>query len=420
MSNDVCYVGREGNMIQPPRTNSARPANLRQTRPFAGAMFALSCLFALIFTADICALLVTGKGAERRDFISYWAAGQQLAHNQDPYDAAATLHIERSLGFPQAGEALIVRNPPTALLLVAPLGYVSFRVAAVFWSLLLLACWIACLRILWELQGGSQTRFAVLGYQITPTFAVALSAPALACIFYGQTALFALLGFVLFLRFHQTRPFVAGLALWLCSLKPHLFLPFAVVLILWIAFVRCYGVLAGAIVALGASFAVARLLDPMAWQQYARMMQSVGLEREFIPCLSIALRFAVSRNSMWVQYVPAAAGCIWATMYYLRRRERWDWGESGPILVLVSMLVAPYAWITDQALAVPALLLVARRCSFGSLVILALLGSAIEAGILANLSMHSAFYLWTSPAWLAWYLLASPKGEAAELPIPAS
>ena len=53
-------------------------------------------------------------------------------------------------------------------------------------------------------------------------------------------------------------PFAAGLALWLCMLKPHLLLPFAAALLLWIVTSRAGRVLAGAVVALALSTAAAR------------------------------------------------------------------------------------------------------------------------------------------------------------------
>jgi hypothetical protein len=248
-----------------------------------------------------------------------------------------------------------------------------------------------------------------------------LFAPALACVFFGQTALFALVGLALFLRLQRSHPFLAGLCLWLCALKPHLFLPFAAVLLLWIVVTRSYTVLAGAILALGASSAAALLFDSATWSQYAQMMRTVGIEREFIPCLAIALRFAVSPNSTWPQYIPAAAGCLWAVWYYWARRDRWDWLQHGPVLVLVSILMSPYGWLTDQALALPALLLVTYRASFRSLLVLALASAAIEIEILCNTSMHSAFYLWTAPAWLAWYLYAAlDTNQTASSIIPAA
>jgi hypothetical protein len=78
-------------------------------------------------------------------------------------------------------------------------------------------------------------------------------APALVCLIVGQTSLFALLGLVLFLRLHRTRPFLAGVSLWLCALKPHLFLAFGVVLLAWIIVSRCYRILLGAASAMAAA-----------------------------------------------------------------------------------------------------------------------------------------------------------------------
>jgi len=146
------------------------------------------------------------------------------------------------------------------------------RATVMLWSLPLAACWILCLRMLWILHGRPKRTFRVFGYPFAPWFVLLLYAPALICVLVGQTGLFALLGLVLFLRFHRSQPFLAGVSLWLCALKPHLFLPFAVVLLLWVIVSRSYSVLAGAAIALGASSVVAALVNPSAWSQYARMM----------------------------------------------------------------------------------------------------------------------------------------------------
>jgi hypothetical protein len=396
---------------------AGHPPGVAQQRPptlLAQLLLVASCLLALAFAVDVCMLLITGNGSERRDFISYWAAGQQLMHQQNPYDAASTLALERSMGFPPAGEALIVRNPPSSLLLIAPLGLLSFRAAALLWSMLLLACWLLSLRMLWPMQRHSAQRFSVFGYSVGPSLILALFAPALACILFGQTALFALLGLVLFLRLHHSQPLLAGAALWLCALKPHLFLPFAAVLLLWIILTRSYAIFAGAALALGASSLLAFHLDPSAWTQYTHMIRAVGLEREFIPCLSIALRFAISTSSAWLQYIPASLGTLWAIYFFCSRRAAWSWSRNGPLLALVSMLVAPYAWLTDEVIAIPALLLAASLASFESLLALALASSAIEIAILAGQYPHSPFYLWTQAAWFAWYLAVAAWPRSAD------
>ena len=69
-----------------------------------------------------------------RDFITYWATGQQLVHHGNPYDAASVSRIERDAGF-QGGASYYMRNAPWALPLALPLGYLGPQAAALPWSL---------------------------------------------------------------------------------------------------------------------------------------------------------------------------------------------------------------------------------------------------------------------------------------------
>jgi hypothetical protein len=144
-------------------------------------------------------------------------------------------------------------------------------------------------------------------------------------------------------------------------------------------------------------------------------MSTVRMQQELIPCVSIMLRWIISPKTMWFQYLPSALGCIWALAYFRKHYDHWDWVEHGSLLMLVSVLLAPYTWLFDQALLIPALLhAVYLTRSRGLIAILALASAAIEIGTLRSLApTHSAFYLWTAPAWLAWYLYAI-RGTAAE------
>jgi hypothetical protein len=231
--------------------------------------------------------------------------------------------------------------------------------------------------------------------------------PALLCLLMGQTSLFPLLGFVLFLRLHRTRPFLAGVSLWLCMIKPHLFLTFGVVLLVWIVVTRSYKVLAGTVVALAASCALVYCVDPMAFSQYMQMIRTVGVEAEFIPCLSIAMRFWISEKTTWIQYVAPGIACSWALIYYWRRRHAWDWLKEGGMLMVVSIFAAPYCFLYDQGLVIPGLLQGAYLTrSRTLLVILALSSIVVEGELISAVKIHSAQFLWTAATWLVWYLLA--------------
>lgn len=357
----------------------------------AGLSVALVAMF-------LCVVPIAGSLASARDFVVFWATGQQLIHHANPYDAAAMGQIEHTAGFAAGYGVLFMRNPPWALPLVLPLGLVGVRVGALIWSLFLFACLAVSGWQIWIMHGRIGNRLYWLAFSF---------APALVCLFVGQTALFSLLGLVLFLRLYRTRPFLAGLALWLCALKPHLFLPFGVVLLAWIAVSRSYKILAGAAAALAASCAVAWLIDPTAFSDYTNMMRTPGIEKEFIPCLSVALRLWLSPRIIWLQYLPAVIACAWALAYYWPRRNKWDWMMNGSVLMLVSLVVAPYCWLYDQGLAIPALMQGAHMSRSRSLLaILALANLPIEIGLMCGIRITSALYLWTAPAWLAWYLFA--------------
>jgi hypothetical protein len=314
-----------------------------------------------------------------------------------------------------------MRNPPWDLPLALPLGFIGVQAGALLWSLVLLACLLLSVRILWRMHGSSRSCLHWLGVSF---------APALLCLLMGQTSLFALLGYVLFLDLHRRRPFLAGASLWLCALKPQLFLPFGVVLLAWILFSRTYKLLAGLAVALAASCAAAFCIAPAAWRDYARMMRTAGIENAHIPCLSVALRFWLSPQTAWLTYLPAALACVWALSCYWPRRHAWDWMKDGSVVMLVSLVTAPYSWVYDDCLAIPALL--EGAYSTRSRILLAVLpfGSVVmSAELLFGIKIPTSYFLWTSPVWLAWYLAATrimgmkavvAHNGSAEIPDPLS
>jgi Glycosyltransferase family 87 len=363
----------------------------------AGIIAVGFCLVAGIYFVGL-----SNKNAAERDFIEYWAVGQQLTHGANPYDFQAVRRLEDSAGRPHANYLLMMRNPPVAFFLAWPLGLVSPKTGLILWLLALLACLSASIWILWILHGRPDNRFHLLGY---------LFAPSLACLMAGQLGIFLLLGVVLFLCFHQSRPFLAGAALLPCALKPQLFLPLAVALILWALTRKAYSVLAGFTVTLFATCALSFCLDSHAWSQYSQMMRLGGALNEPVPVLSVSFRFLLDRNAVWLQFVPETAACVWAFWYFWTRRDRWSWTDHGLLLLLVSVMCTPFGWFTDESILLPAVLAGLYRAvdSRRSLVPLALIAGIALIEALAAVQITSPYYLWTTPAWLAWYLYATGR-----------
>jgi hypothetical protein len=393
---------------------TAQPLQSRKKPDFAelsivlagGLAFSLTTLF-------LCVAPLTGKIAGARDFVVYWATGQQLAHHANPYETEAMGRLERGAGLDPGYGILYMRNPPWGLPIALPLGLVGVRFGALLWSLTLLGCLFLSVRILGDLHGQPRSLLNWLGYSF---------APALMCVIIGQTSLFALLGLALFLRLLERRPFLAGMALWLCTLKPHLFLAFALVLAIWIVLERSYRVVLGLAVAMAASLGLTWLIAPAAWTQYEHMIRISGIEEQFIPCVGVALRLWVNPQSRLLQYLPAIAGCTWGVVWYWRKRGSWDWKSDGNLLMLVSLASAPYCWLFDQALAIPALLFGAYVTRSRVLLAALALGSvAIEAALIMGVKLPSPLFVWTAPLWLCWYLLATAlrKSPVSDATAPA-
>ena len=368
----------------------------------SGLMLAITALF-------LCAVPLAGKMAGSRDFVAYYATGRQLVQHADPYDPGAMRSIERASGLSVEG-VLLMRNPPWGLPLAYPLGFLGVRVAAVFWSLILIACLLIPVHLIRQMHDSPPNHIHWLALSFTP---------ALMCLTMGQTSLFALLGLTLFLRYHRAHPFGAGAALWFCMLKPHLFLPFAVVVLAWIVFTRSYKVLAGALLAMAASCLITLWMDPTAFARYLDLMRSQSVVQEFVPCLSDSLRFVINPHAVWIQYLPAALASLWALSYFWIRRRSWDWLENGAALMLISLVAAPYAFPYDQCLAIPAVIHGAYKTRKRGLLVILVCVLALIGLEATRMRISSAYYLWTAPVWIVWYLVAraypsdSPASAAA-------
>jgi len=371
----------------------------------------------LVTTAICVAGTVIGVAAahpSHHDTQWFWASGHLLTHGKNPYDRHAIREIETSLGLQIGDDLPMTRNPPTALFLMAPIGVLGPRAGVLAWAMLLVVCLamsIWCIKSVQEQPNEHALLWLAWCF-----------APALLCIEMGQTGLIILLGLVLFLRFHSGRQFWAGVALSLCAVKPHLLLPFGVVLLAWIVVRRKWTALAGAVVALAVEGLIAMALDAHVWAHYYSAMRVQQIGEEAVPTLGVALRFALDRTAMWIEFVPAALGCAWGLWYFARNRKQWDWRTHGSLLTLVSLVVAPYSFFTDQVIALPAILFVllgAQKSRRGSLTLLLALMSAGALEMML-LSLYSNIFIAQAIAWLAWYLYAMSGRAPGQKPLASA
>ena len=99
---------------------------------FVLVMGLYSALTAL-FLIGVITLFISGNRLAAHDFVSYWSAGKLLVAGSNPYDPAAVGALEVQSGFDRDAYPLIMRNPPTGLLIAIPFAGLSLRVASLIW-----------------------------------------------------------------------------------------------------------------------------------------------------------------------------------------------------------------------------------------------------------------------------------------------
>ncbi|HEV2135026.1 MAG TPA: glycosyltransferase family 87 protein [Terracidiphilus sp.] len=374
------------------------PGDVKRNPWRVAAAVCIVCL-GLGFVVALYAIGLTDKSAGARDYIEYWAAGQVLVRGGNPFDPETVFQLERANGwdkdFPQ-----VSLSPPIILLLAWPLGHTTPKTGLILWLLASLGCIAASVGIAWRLYGNSQSSLHLVAFAFPP---------ALGCMMAGQLGNFFLLEVALFLYLHRSRPWLAGAALVLFALKPHLFVPCFFVLLLWSAARKDFRVLAGFLASLAACCGIVTLLDPQAWRQYQQMLHSTRITDAFIPTAAVAFRFLVHRQARWLEFLPEAGACLWAVWFFLSRRARWNWLDEGLLLLLVSLACAPYGWYYDQALLFPAILAGLYRAEHSriSLLLFVLIAAAGLAGVFGHIQPTSVYYVWTASAWLLWYIFAT-------------
>jgi hypothetical protein len=259
---------------------------------------------------------------------------------------------------------------------------------------------------LWDLHGRRKGHLLLSIY---------LFAPVIACVELGQIVALAMLGVVLFLWLQRDRPLLAGLCFVLLAVKPHLLLPFGAVVLVWAIKGERYRFMAGAVLGLAAVSGTVLFFDQKIFSQYIPVLRSANGVSQVMPNLSSLLHWFYPQSG-YIQYLPAACAGCWAIVWYLRREKDWDWNNEGLLVIAVSVVVAPYSWVEDEMLMIPAVLNGIYLCSDSgrSMKGFIVLNGAALALVLFSVRFYSPLYMWTKVAWLAWVLLVRAASRVPE------
>jgi hypothetical protein len=375
---------------------------------------------------------------EPRDFVEYWSAARVHAAGRNAYDGDLLLPLQREMsGEPERVEAVMLWTPPWTLPLYTPFGMLAPHEAHLAWLAVQITLTLVAILLLMRVYGAGQSlhiHLAVFGYLILTT-----------CEFHWNIAFgqnmgiltFGLAGF-LYCRV-RSYPFAAGLLGALTAVKPHLLLPFAMLLLMDVRSVAGRRVLYGGacMIALGSVLAV--VSNTQVFQDYLNGLQGqtskaqVSVKDWQLPLFSYRFRMAVDESVFRWQFLPVALLCLGYAGYRDTLNKPWDWREQLPVVVLLSLLAAPYGgWIFDLTLLLVPIVAGLYRVIRTDRAMFIVLGfAALVPRYLFELRIESLEEGWFITPWvLVWYVvtlwlahLAQPHGptagEVAALPAPS-
>jgi len=292
--------------------------------------------------------------------------------------------------------------------MILPLGMLNPYWAWVAWMAVATLSLVIAVRILWRIYGN--------GPNPPPVFLLTayLFAPVVACLVMAQMGTVLLLGIVLFFLLVEKRPFAAGAVLLLPMAKPHFFALLWPILLVWTITRKNWSLLWGMAFAFLWANAIAVAFDPAIFQHYLEMLRLDRMQNEFMPNLSGMVRLLFFRRLYWVQFVPVELGMLWSARYYWKNRERWNWPQHGPWLIVVGALVAPYSWMTDEVALLPAVLQGVLLLRGGTLklrsqlviLLFACLNLLLLLIVRAKVDSFTGIYFWSGSVWFSWYWYA--------------
>lgn len=352
-------------------------------------------------------LFLTGQMAARelpvQDLAQYWAAAHLI--RQNPYSEALVTSFERSFGYSMLVSPMVMRNPPSALLFVLPFRYMSYNSAFAVWALLSVLAVAGCAQVSSILCRDSDSH-------LTPVFLSFLFGPTVAMLMLGQITVLVLLGVTFFLIMVERKSdWLAGAALSLTCVKPHVVLLFLVVIAIWSMRSRRWAILASTVLSLAATSIIALFLNPHVFLDYFAFARQFSGETTPYPNVGGMLYVAFGHRE-WA-FLPQLVGFGWLVLYWRNHRSHWDWKSNGMTVLLVSVASSYYSFPFDQVVMLPALMMAFangnRHVFLGAFIAIDLGFALYILNIAGHFGYGYMFLWWTATGWLLTYFLAQKR-----------
>jgi hypothetical protein len=320
--------------------------SLRSSSAVSAAL-ALAVLVGLVFLLRSVDLGLFGQG----DFLQYWSAGKLFASGGNPYDLSEMAAVEQPYNF--APVTILLWVPPTIFPIVALFSRLEFQLAVCAWLVSMCALFALSLRMLFCLDSFvPQTREKKI---LAAIFLVTFYPLALS-LYYGQISPLLLFGFAafLFVLLSKGSDRVAGLALSLTLLKPHLLYVVYLYLALKAWKTARWGIVQGLVGGAAILLSLSILLRPDILSLYAHAISTPPIYWQ-TPTLGSWLQGALDIHETWIRLLPSFLGILLVGLYLLRHEELSKRDNFGLIYALapLSLLTSPYGWQFDHVVLLP-------------------------------------------------------------------
>lgn len=325
------------------RRQRSCPLRCRVVLLSATVLLSLVLLVFIVIRSGVGALAQVGTV----DYYQYWSAARLLLGQRNPYDPELMLMMERAAGYLQA-EPIMMWNPPWALALALPFALLPFPIATFAWLLINMLLSLLCGALLWRVYAPDGTKGVWVGLIIT-----ALYIPIWMALRMGQLSPWLLVGVTgILLAIRAERDFLAGTALSLLSVKPHVVYLLLFGIAWWVLRTRRWRVFLGAAAAVAAACVLVWVISPQVFPQYLAAAAEPPLYWRSAT-LGTWLRTLFGAEHHWLQFLPAVAGVLAFIVWAVRYRGAWDLPALAPGLLLASTVTAVYGWGFDQVTLLP-------------------------------------------------------------------
>jgi len=320
--------------------------------------FILLCLTALILTNSFSyyghkPYRYTDFGTT--DFIEYWSAFRVLLDGENPYNPELLSNYQIPLGR-DPSEPLMMWNPPWTPLIMAPATLASFELGAMIWFICNIALTLLAVVFTKKLIKPSENQNDLAGF-----LAAIFFIPTWLVMHWGQLALLVICATLAsLLALQRNKPFLAGVLLFLTSVKIHLvFLVVTAVGLCWLRLGK-WKPIVGGLAMMASMTAMTSWLSSSAVESWVNAITSGESSYHqwytFTVTSYLKLKMFLWLDDgipKWTSVVIPTFGLL-STLSYLWLRAKVGLSLFDiSILLCLSIIFTPHAWHYDMAVLVP-------------------------------------------------------------------